>query len=293
MNRGNADKIRNNNERSTRLILINELKTLRKGSGLTPRKLHQATGLRHVIGERLQVHTDALAIGQVFTYLLQEFNNLGENIEARATRNAFGIGWEHNPYNLIKRRTDFSQQLKRHPDTIKAYENQGIEEVALRLVNIMPLASSDYTDTSITHLTDTSTDARSQLATNVAQNMIMQGLRELYSLGAHAPEILKYFGDSQSPYLDTNIEWLLLPSKKGEDWCTYKLRYTFRGQLTSYRVGIVTNPMECELLMRSGLVQDVLILHHIQDIESEVSDLLKQSHFMFHEQETSSQYVLQ
>ncbi len=286
-------KERINSTTSMRYLLIKDLKTLRKGNGLTSRKLHEATELRNVIAERLNLGSDASSIGQVTNYLIQEFNNLGENIEARATRNAFGIGWEHNPYNLLKRRTDFSSQLKRHPDTIETYENQGIEELVFRLINMMPTSSINYTDAKAVTLSQLSTNIQPERVMNAAQNMIAQGLGDVYSLGAHAPEILKYFGSNQSPYLETNMEWFLLPSKKGKGWFSYKFRYTFRGQRKNYKVGIVTNAHDGELLMNSGLVDDILTLLNIQDLKNEVLALLNQTHFMFHDQDTGLQHVLQ
>jgi len=273
-------------------ILINELKFLRKGSGLTSRKLQQTPELRRAITEKYGFGADTLAINHVHNYLLQELNSLGESIEARAVRNAFGLGWENNPYNLLKRRADFSMQLRRHSDTVEAYENQCMEELAIRLVSALPQAS--YPEIRSVNVSAASQGAQPEPSLNIARKMIVQGLSELYGLGPHASEIFRCFGNNKSAYLDANVELQLLPSRRGPDFFNYKLRYTFRGQRKGYKLGIVTNSQDGELLANGRLVDDVYVFLNMErDLEGEISYFLSQSHFMFHDQETGTQRVLQ
>ena len=267
--------------------LINELKSLRKGGGLTSWKLNQAARIRSIIANRIGVDTDSPSLGHVRTYLLQEFTNLGESVEARATRNAFAIGWEHDPQNLVKRRAAFSKRLGRHPDTIEAYENEGIEELAFRLVSHDPVTGLSPKDGSIATV-----DGRQIRMAQAALNMVGQGLADMYGLGPQAPEILKSLGHGAAPYLDASVECVFLSSPKGPDWYTIKFRYRFKGKRNSYRVGLVTNSHDCEILMASGLVDDAFTLIDNPNIDNEVLRITSDSHFIFYDQATGSPHPL-
>lgn len=95
--------------------VVAELRSLRKGRGATPDKLAR-------LGEPL------------FDSAMQA---LGDSIQARALRNAYGVGMR-DPQNLTWRRNTFAVLEERHQDTIEAYENEMIEELATRLLAAEP-----------------------------------------------------------------------------------------------------------------------------------------------------------
>jgi len=262
--------------------LTAELRSLRKGSGLTVWKLSQAPELKALAASQLGLPQDSLPLSQVQAYLVHELEALGEGIEARATRNAFALGQGGSPGNLMERRIRFSTTVGRHPDTIEGYENRGIEELASRLNNAHLQACQ------VSREAASLSDSGNEQLLNAARNMVTQGLADLYGLGTHAAEIHRCFSRGHKPYLDANVEWLLLPSRRGDGWYTYQLRYTFRSQRGYYRIGIVASAYDAEVLMASGVVDDVIKLN-ADHYEDEIDKVVEGCCFIIHDSEQRTQ----
>lgn len=280
-----AEKIDNNSRNLLKDEIIGELRTLRKGRGLTAWKLANVPALRRHISEHTGIDADMLSADQIYSFLTHELERLADSIEARATQNAFGIGSASKHPNLIQRRSAFADQVGRHADTIEIYENHGIEEIAnhlLRATQPIVLGNSSLENISQSH------ESTAKMA-QAARNMIVQGLGDLYSLGSHAPEILRTLGKGTSPYLDTTVELTLLPSKRGDQWYNYNLRYLFRTQKSHFRIGIVSTAHDCEILMASGLVDDVIKLNANQDARSEISLIIEQCQLSIHDADKGTQ----
>jgi len=200
------------NERGRRDILIHELRSLRKGAGLTLRRLSQASMLRDVIAERLNKPPNEITLNLMHLVLLEELDKLGESIEARATRNALGVRPKGDPGNITTRRADFAAKYDRHPDTVEAYENHGIEEISNRL-----LASSIQPKNMNTSHNDSTADPQQPEEVRLAaQDMVTTGLQRLYSIPSHVKDTIKAFGRATPPFVDVNIEWLLLSALAGK-----------------------------------------------------------------------------
>jgi len=258
--------------------LLAELQSLRKGAGLSPWKVRHSSELRTIIALQTGIDAEALSPAQIYEYLINELTSLGDSIEARATRNAFAVNLKTPSQSLMDRRDDFARQLGRHADTVEIYENHGIDEIANRLLTF---AAYDYEGSRDT----TSNTSERKQPSDVARTMITQGMSELYSLGTHASEIHKFFDRQPIPYLDTDVEWLLQASDKGEEWYRYTLKYTFRSKKDAYRIGIVASTHDCEILMASGVVDDVIKLNRNSDRKDEIKSIVQACHFVVHDTE--------
>lgn len=124
-----------NSEQRGEDAILEGLRWLRKGAGLNLRRLQQQPPVVAAIERkaRMEGAEPGLAAREALKFLLKELRDLGESDEAQATRNAFAVGQEHNPHTLTQRREDFAMTKGRHPDTIEAWENHGIEELASSL----------------------------------------------------------------------------------------------------------------------------------------------------------------
>lgn len=281
------NKTRTNNEPPHYALLIVELQSLRKGSGLVVWKLQHLAVLRGIIARQLGVDADTLAVSQMHAYLLYELSELGEGDVAKAVRNAYAIGQEHDPHSLTHRRADLSLRLNRHPDTIKAYENEGISQLAHRLTTYAALPTSAKG-----HIPSTVKEKHVGLDSmeKALKKTVVEGLAGLYTLGGRGVEALRPFGRSKHPYLDTNIELVLSPSSRGDDWFLYKLRYMFRSTKSIFRIGIVTNAQDCGMLMSSGLFDEVTQLNQDADFDREIADIISSWRFIVHDKETGIQH---
>lgn len=105
--------------------LVRELKTLRKGRGLTVSKMKYCSALR----QQLNVPTVQAAI----TALTEQLILLGDSVEARALRNALAIGMS-DPGVLVDRRGAFAAETERSIDMVKIYEDRAIDELVEALV---------------------------------------------------------------------------------------------------------------------------------------------------------------
>lgn len=123
--------------------------------------------------------------------------------------------------------------------------------------------------------------------------MIETGLQRLYSVPLHTKDMIKAFGRAPHPFIDVNIEWLLLPSSRGEDWYTYHFKYMFRAEKGRYLIAVVASTHDCEVLMASGVVDDVMVLSSNADYDEEVSSIQRNCRFVVRDQARGVQQALQ
>lgn len=103
---------------------LQALRALRRGRGLTHGALSKQPALLAALHAR-----DAQ---DGYDRLLALLTGLGDSIQARALRNAYGIGMS-DPRNLTIRRNDFATVSNRHVDTIEGYENDAIDDIMAQL----------------------------------------------------------------------------------------------------------------------------------------------------------------
>lgn len=246
--------------------LIDELQQLRKGSGMQPWKLQHMEALRKKLALCLGVDPTLLSMSQMHSQLLWELGELGDGDETEALRRAYAVGHETHPRSLTARRLDFALQIKRHPDTVKAYEDQAIAQLAHRLQN-RGIASINGISREIA-----ATD--SNVLTDTLRRTVAEGLSGLYSLGIHSMEVLQILGRNRFPYLNANIECTLTPSNRGEDWFAYHFSYHFYFTKHTFRLGVVTSLQDSSILTASGLFDEVACVSR-DDFEGDIAILLE------------------
>lgn len=277
------NKLVEKNESYLQSKLIGELQLLRKGSGLLPWKLPHMDTIRQCVAKQVGIDADALSMNQMNIHLLYEIDQLGEGEIVQALRNAYALGQETTPQSLTKRRYDLALQTKRHPDTIKAYENRAITRLAHRLL-------ARYTTKPI-HQAATSGRGvvpDHEIMQKALQHTVTEGLGGLYALGSHGSDLLRAFGRNRHPYLDANIECLLLPSERGSEWYTYEFRYQFHCAKEVFRIGVVSSFQDSGVLMASGLFDEVTQLNEGADLEHEMENIIKNWRFFIYDSQTGT-----
>jgi hypothetical protein len=114
--------------------LVRELQWLRKGEGVTLRRLSSAPILLTIASgdpDGAEKRSDQ-SIHAAEELLRRSLDSLGHGIGAEALRAALAIDLE-DPSTLTQRRCDFAEKHGKHPDTVESHENKTIEELALRL----------------------------------------------------------------------------------------------------------------------------------------------------------------
>lgn len=117
--------------------LVRELQWLRKGEGVTLRRLSSATVLLTIASgdpNGAEQRSDQ-AIHAAEELLRRGLDSLGHGIGAEALRVALAIDLE-DPLTLTQRRYDFAERHHKHPDTVESHENKTIHELALRLQHL-------------------------------------------------------------------------------------------------------------------------------------------------------------
>lgn len=259
-------------ELSTIATLERELKTLRKGSGITPWKLASTSALKLAIAKQTSTNAALLTGDQILSYLQNEAEKLGDTPEGQALRSAFALGMQDNPGQLMLRRRHFAKTYGKHPDTIEAYENRGIQEIARQL------ATQPSEGQSAGQSLSTAPVPFSE--NRIARNMLVQGLGDSFQLGPHASEIMRLFGNGKPPHLNVDVDIVLSASEKGEDWYAYKLRYAFQADIPSIRLGVVTSSHASDVLMASGLVDDTIKIDEDTDFSTEIPRILECSYLV-------------
>ncbi len=235
------------------------------------------------IARQLGVAQEALSTEQLYAYLLRELHSLDDTIAAEALRNAYAVGQEGNPRSLTYRRTDFAAQHSRHADTVKAYENQAIRELALCL--------EKHGGARLTHgVVPTAADT-SQLA-GALQRTAAESLAGLYPLGSHASEIVRCLGRPGTAYLNVNLECTMTASSRGEGWYSFKYRYTFQSSKQTFRVGITAALQDTRLLMDTGIVDEVIQVSSEPDFNKEVAHVINHWRFIVHNSVTNTRQHL-
>ena len=109
--------------------LVQELRRLRKGRGLSLARLQDCTALRGLVASN--------DTQDAYRLVLATVESLGADLAARAVKNAYAIGMKE-PGTLTQRRSDFAVINQRHVDTIESYENQMIDEIVARMKSELP-----------------------------------------------------------------------------------------------------------------------------------------------------------
>lgn len=269
MEKGTEDSKKVNN------ILQKEIFSLRKGEGFTTLKLERLSLLPSIIADIIGIPPQQASASQLQTYLLHEIDTLLSEQEASVLRNALALGWK-TPGTLTKRRRALAQKLNKHVDTIEAYENRAIATLVRRFVSYQarPTPSSPPPNTPT---------PPSNHFEGAVRSIISKGLGELLQITSHETELLRCFSPTVQPYLDTSIEWLLLPSNRGKDWYSHRIRYTFRRKKEHFRVAITSSSLDSEALMVSGMVDEVIKLDRSPHDTLEMSDILQSTRFVVKE----------
>lgn len=126
--------------------LVKEIQWLRKGEGVTLRRIGAAPTLLSLArAEAGGGHErDEQAIHAAEQLLRRGVDSLGNSLGARALRAALAIDCDE-PLTLTQRRCDFAEDHNRHPDTVESHENRAIHELALR-IRLLADAAPDLDD---------------------------------------------------------------------------------------------------------------------------------------------------
>ena len=119
--------------------LVRELQWLRKGEGVTLRRLSCAPALLALAsgGASVAEPRSEQAIHGAEQLLRRGLESLGHGLGAEALRVALAVDLE-DPLTLTQRRHDFAAKHNKHPDTVENHENRTIHELALRLRGLGP-----------------------------------------------------------------------------------------------------------------------------------------------------------
>lgn len=135
------------NKENNRKDLVVELTQLRKGRGLSLAALSQRSTLLVALQEWNRALGRPDSVTAALDLLRELLVELGPGVKPRSLRNALAVpdeadrqaagqvSWRgRDPGYLTARRRRLAVQLRLHPDTIENYENEAIDELAIRLV---------------------------------------------------------------------------------------------------------------------------------------------------------------
>lgn len=246
-------------------LLFKELLQFRKGQGLTHWKLKGATQLRAVVAKHTGLPEKELSASQLYTYVLYEVEKLGSGPMTESLKHALALTGKVTQQTLTERREDVAFQLGRHPDTVKAYENQALKELAYRL---------SRANEKTVPLPKTPVLAVGQPTPNhvkALKNAATESLAGLYSLGKNGTKILQTLGRNSHPFLDVDYWCSLSPSDRGSKWYKFVIRYQFKTAKTTFRLGTCASPLDTGTLMATGLVDDIIQFDDSADLSRETS----------------------
>lgn len=134
--------------------LVQEIQWLRRGDGLTLRKLRSTPALLYVVSGGTSIDgRSEQAVFETEQLLRKELANLGDSFDAKALRAALAVDRGADPRTLTQRRCDFAEDTGKHPDTVEMHENRAVHELALRILarrsSVPPLAPVDPTLTAV------------------------------------------------------------------------------------------------------------------------------------------------
>lgn len=265
--------------------LASELADLRKGTGLTPVKLQHKPVLHALVARLTNSPAPSITAGQVHAFLVTELAKIGSTRNGLVLKNALGLGAE-NAESLLARRTSLAMQLKKHPDTIERYENQGIIEFASHLTNLQvaqSIPASSGGNSYLQHLEEQATKARA--ATSL-------GLSGILSLENRTDELISFLESSPRPFLDTHIDITFSPSERGKNWYRMAVTYTFEGRREVFRLAVVTTNEDGESLMKQGLVDEFHKLNDTIDPTREMRGVINTDRLTLRNHTTGRQKLL-
>lgn len=265
--------------------IAKELADLRKGVGLTPVKLTDKPAIRALIARLTNLPLASLTNSQVQAFLLTEIAKITDTRNGRALYNALGLGAESRP-TLSERRAALAARLGKHPDTIERYENYGVIEFTTHLNTLQPtqtVSFSSVTTAYVQHLEKQATGLRA--ATTL-------GLSGILSLDRGAQELVGFLESSPQPYLDTNIDIMFKPSRRGDNWYCMSLTYTFQSRRETFRIAAVTINEDGERLMKLGLIDEFHKLNYTLGSTREVRSLINNARFTLRRAKSDQQKLL-
>lgn len=272
--------------KSTR-TLIKELSSLRKGTGLNPSKLRDKTALRALVARIHNVPVGSLTGSQVHAFLLAEIAKINTTRNTQALYNAFGID-QHTADTLSGRREALALRYDKHPDTIERYENEGVAELAVHLLeqateHSEPMQLQAVSSAYLQQLEEQAAIVRAATTLN---------LSGLLSLGKRAEEFVRYLEVYRQPYLDATITIKLKASRRGSGWYRIEVRYSFQGRFTVFRVAAVTNNQDGEELIKLGLIHEFHKLNDTIEPTREMKAIINSSTLTLYNPTTRQQKLL-
>ena len=129
---------------NNRKDLVVELTALRKGRGLSLAALSQRNTLLLTLQDWNRALGRPDSVTAAVDLLRELLAELGSGVKARSLRNAFAVAepdavdpptWlGRDPGYLTARRRRLAELMRLHPDTIENYENEAVDELAIKLV---------------------------------------------------------------------------------------------------------------------------------------------------------------
>ena len=267
--------------------LIRELALLRKGPGLAPAKISKMPALETIASHIANTPASSLTNHQIYNILITEIAHSPQDIYLDAITNALGI--KSSVPSLLRRRRELAEQLNKHPDTIERYENQGLANLASRLIERGHANNnSEFSSPQIRtyHL------QKLENYTETTRAIATLSLGSHLSVGEHAPSLLAYLQQTQRPYLDALVSINLSSSYRGHDWYKFRLKHTFRGIRETFRIAVVLDNEDGEHLMASGLIDDFHKLIHPDDLRQDIKTIIANSKFLLRNPENNTQKLL-
>lgn len=265
--------------------LVKELADLRKGAGLTPAKLQNKPTIRALVSRLTNSPSASITGSQIHAFLVDEVLKTNTTRQGRALCNALGLA-SATSETLSTRRAMHAAQLKKHPDTIERYENQGLIEFAAQLTNLQPthgLSVLPATTAYVQHLEEQAAQSRAATAL---------GLSGILSLERKAEELIDFLESSPRPYLDTNIDIAFLPSERGNNWYRMVVGYAFQGRREIFRLAVVTTNEDGERLMKLGLIDEFHKINEEIDPTRETRSVINNNHLTLHDTSSGHQKLL-
>ncbi|HEX6258150.1 MAG TPA: hypothetical protein VFZ48_01575 [Candidatus Saccharimonadales bacterium] len=268
-------------------LLIRELTALRKGTGLSPRKLRHAPTLHALVSRLMNMPGTSLTSNQTHAFLLAEIAKISNTRGGKALYNALGVD-PQSADALSNRRAALAQAIGKHPDTIERYENEGFAELAIHLLeqtaqHAQPSQSPPISPAYLQQLENQAAMARAATVLN---------LSGMLSLGRRAEEFMQYLEAHHQPYLDAIINIKLMASRRGKGWYRIEVRYAFQGRFSVFRVAAVTNNKDGENLMRRGLIHEFHKLNDTVEPAREMRAIINSSTLSLYHPGTRQQKLL-
>jgi hypothetical protein len=235
--------------------LRNELRMLRKGTGMSAYKLRQLTVLPAMLWRYSRSPHRDLTVAQLAERIVWLIDQTEDERQVAALHNAYALGPEKSTGGLTARRQAYAGRIGRHADTVELYENRCIEAIIAQLLEaeLLPVATAKTPKSSLATgrpAVDTA------LSRSAAHDMLAVGLDRLYDFGGRSTEVLELFGGVRPVHFAVNVSMDLTSSPKGDEWYIWKLRYSFEARLRRHRIAIVGSAHDGEILLAAGIIDD-------------------------------------